>query len=253
MKFANRTALVTGSGRGIGKTIALRLAAEGAAVVTNARHAETAERTAEKIRSTGGRALSIAADVSKPDEVTKMFQRAADEFGAIEILVNNAGICPFLPLPEITPEIWNDMIGVDLSGVFYCSQAYAHHFIEAGKSEGRIVNITSISGERVTNPELQIAYCTAKGGANTLTKALAVALAPHKITVNAILPGTIRTEINEADLADPATANRILDHTPLRSFGETDDVAALVSFIASSEAAWMTGALLVVDGGYILV
>jgi NAD(P)-dependent dehydrogenase (short-subunit alcohol dehydrogenase family) len=105
----------------------------------------------------------------------------------------------------------------------------------------------------VTNPELQIAYCSAKGGANMLTRALAVALAPHRITVNAILPGTIRTEINEEDLADPATAKRILDHTPLRSFGETGDVAGLACFMASPQASWMTGSLVVLDGGYILV
>jgi NAD(P)-dependent dehydrogenase (short-subunit alcohol dehydrogenase family) len=253
MKLADRTALVTGSGRGIGKAVALRLAAEGAAVVTNARHAETAEQTADEIRAAGGRALSIAADVSRPDQVHDMFQRASDELGVVDVLVNNAGICPFLPLFEITPGIWNDMIGVDLSGVFYCSQACARHLIDAGKTRGRIVNITSISGERVTNPELQIAYCSAKGGANMLTKALAVALAPHGVTVNAVLPGTIRTEINEGDLADPATAKRILDHTPLRSFGETKDVAGLVSFLASEEAAWITGSLIVIDGGYILV
>lgn len=251
MSFQGKVALVTGSSRGIGRAIAGGLAARGARLALNhpGDDADRARVAADAIRAEGGEAEVFPADVSHPGEVRRMMEGILGRYGGIDIAVNNAGICPFRSLFDITPEEWDRVLEVNTRGIFLVSQAAARAMVERGGG-GRIVNVTSISGLRVTDPR-QIAYSTSKAAANMLTRCLAVALASHGITVNAVLPGTIPTDINAAVLSDPSVVRAITDATPLGSLGSPGDVVSAVLYLASDDASWVTGSLLVVDGGYV--
>lgn len=169
-------------------------------------------------------------------------------WGRIDVLVNNAGICPFTDVFDLTLEEFDRVQSVNARSIFLMSQAAGRHMRDAGG--GAIVNVTSISGERFTNPR-QLAYCTSKAAANMLTRGLAVTLAPYRIRVNAVLPGTVPTDINERILAEPGVTDAILALTPLKTLGTPPDIASAVLYLASEDAGWITGTLLVVDGGFI--
>ncbi len=249
MRLAGKAAIVTGAARGIGRAIALRLAQEGADVaIADLRDAQGHE-TAQAIEALGRRGLFIHADVSNPQDVERMVQATLDAFGSIDILVNNAGICPFKPVLEISAELWDQVLATNLKGYFLCAQAVARVMIERG-IRGRIINISSISS--IVGGEQQAHYCASKAGINLLTKSLAIALGPHGITCNAILPGTVETDINREDLADEAKRTMLIERTPLRRLGQPEDIAGPVVFFASDDAAYCTGAMLVVDGGAIV-
>lgn len=250
MRLKDKIALVTGGSRGIGRAVSLGLAKEGAHIVVNyISHEEDAKEVVNKIKELGRESIAIKADVSNQDEVIQMVKRAIDEFGRIDILVNNAGVGPFKPFLEITEELWDGTLAVNLKGMFLVSQAVAKEMIRQRK--GKIINITSISGEKATHPE-QVTYCTSKAGANMLTKVMALALAPHNINVNAILPGTIETDINREGLSRPGVKDHVIEGTPLKRLGKPEDVVGAVILLSSDDADWVTGELMVVDGGYLL-
>lgn len=250
MRLKDKVAIVTGGSRGIGRAIALAMAAEGARVAVNyVSNESAANEVVGLINAQGGEAMAVKAHVASKSEVDAMVQAVVERFGRVDILVNNAGVCRFLDFFETTEEDWDWHQDINCKGVFLTSQACAREMRKTGG--GRIVNVTSISGEKATNPR-QVAYCTSKGAANMLTKVLALALAPYNITVNAVLPGTIETDINRDILSQPGAREEICANTPLKRLGEPEHVANAVVLLASDESDWTTGAELVVDGGFML-
>ena len=248
VRFKDKVVLVTGGSRGIGRAIVEAFAREGAKVAVGHSGRSPAEAE-ELVRSLGsGRAVGVVGDIGDARQAAAIVEQAVAAWGRIDILVNNAGICPFTDVLDLTVEEFDRVQAVNTRAVFVTSQAAARHMRRSGG--GAIVNVTSISGERFTNP-LQLAYCTSKAAANMLTRGLAVTLAPYHIRVNAVLPGTIPTDINRDVLAGPGVTDAIVSATPLKSLGGCDDVAAATLYLAGDEAKWVTGALLVVDGGFI--
>ena len=244
-RLAGKVAIVTGSSRGIGKAIAERFAAEGAKVTVNwADRERDAKAVVDGINSRGGEALSIGADVSSSADVKELVRATIDRFGRIDILVNNAGVMVGKPVLETTEEDWDRTIDVNLKGAYLCSKEVAP--IMLGQEAGKIIMMSSNSGLYHPSAMKFTEYVVSKAGMNGLTKALALALGPH-ITVNAICPGWIKTDMI-AD-TDPEVEQRILAETALRRWGTTDDVAGAAVFLASSEADFITGELLIVAGG----
>lgn len=240
MLLKNQIAIVTGGGRGIGRGISSRFAMEGAQVVLAQRDRESGLQTQEKIEADGGKAVFIPTDVSDRPSVENLVSATCDLFGEINILVNNAGITgingPFL---EVTQETWNAVIGVNLTGVFNCSQAAGRVMRQSGR--GTIIHISSVNG--FLPQPLCAAYGAAKGGIETLTKSMATDLAPHFIRVNAIAPGPI--EVNQPDNKPP----KLDKMTLLGRHGIPAEVASAAVFLASDEASFVNGHTLVVDGG----
>jgi len=246
-RLEGKVALVTGASRGIGRAIALRLAQEGASVAVNhPGEAKEALEVVRLIRSRGGKAISVRADIAHKRQVERMVARVIERCGRIDILVNNAGICPFAEFLDITEETWDRTHDVNLRGVFLCSQAVARHMVERG-IHGRIISISSIAS--YVGGIIQAHYCPTKAGVNLLMKSMATALGPHGITCNSVLPGTVLTDMNRAFLSDPDHRRQTIEHIPLGRLGEPDDVAGVVAFLASDDARYMSGAELVVDGG----
>jgi L-rhamnose 1-dehydrogenase len=246
-RLEGKVALVTGASRGIGRAIALRLAQEGASVAVNhPGEAKEAQEAARLIRSSGGKAISVRADIAHKRQVDRMVARVIGRFGRIDILVNNAGICPFAEFLDITEETWDRTHGVNLRGVFLCSQAVARHMVERS-IRGRIISISSTAS--YVGGIIQAHYCPTKAGVNLLMRSMATALGPHGITCNSVLPGTVLTDMNRAFLVDPDHRRQTVEHIPLGRLGEPDDVAGVVAFLSSNDARYMSGAELVVDGG----
>jgi len=246
MSLKDKVAIVTGGSRGIGRAIALRLGQEGASVaVVHLRGAE-GEEVARLIRQAGSPAIAIHCDVSDSGQVQLMIARVVQEWGTIDILVNNAAICPFSPFLEMPEALWDQVLSTNLKGYFLCSQAVARVMVEQGV-KGRIIAVSSISAE--FGGRQQAHYCASKAGINLLIKSMAISLGPHGITCNAVLPGTVETDINRAELADPALREYWSGRAPLGRIGMPEDVAGPVVFFAGDDSAWCTGALLVVDGG----
>jgi L-rhamnose 1-dehydrogenase len=241
-------ALVTGSSRGIGRATALALSRAGYRVGINhpGDDGEAAAAVAAEIASWGGEAAVFAADVATPADIDTLFARLEARWGPPDVLVNNAGICPLSPFFDIDVALWDRVHVVNLRGAFLCAQRAAAGLLAAGKP-GRIINISSISAFR--GGSLQVHYGPSKGGLVALTAALAVALGPHGITCNAVLPGTIVTDMNREFLADATQREALERQTCLGRLGTPEDVAAAVVFLASDQAAYITGATLLVDGG----
>lgn len=246
-RFTGKVAIVTGGARGIGRAIVEGLAREGAKVGIG--HSGRSEAAANDIIKAFGkdRAISLPGDVADARATAAVLDKTLSTFGRLDIVVNNAGICPFTDVMELTVEEFDRVQAVNTRSIFMMAQGAARHMRKSG---GVIVNVTSISGERFTNPQ-QLAYCTSKAAANMLTRGLAVTLAPYNIRVNAVLPGTVPTDINEDVLAAPGVKERIIEATPLKALGLTEDIASATLYLASDEARWITGTLMVVDGGFI--
>ena len=245
MKLTNKGALVTGAGRGIGKTIALRFASEGAAVVVADVNGEWAAATAGEIRASGGKAHSIRLDVTQPVEVEAAVKEATAAFGRLDVLVNNAGVGLTKLMIDTSLEEWDLVLRVNLTGVFLCSRAAARVMMVQGG--GRIINLASLSGQRGGTG--RAAYGASKGGVTALTKVLAVELAPHGINVNEIAPGPVNTEMT-AVTHDEATRQAYHALIPMRRYAERDEIAAAAVFLASAESSFINGHTLNVDGGF---
>ena len=240
----DRAALVTGAGRGIGRAIALRLAAAGARVAINYRTSrQEAEALAAEITTAGGRAEIFPADVSQPAEAQALIEAVHKAMGRLDILVNNAGVIRDGLLISLEDEDWRTVIATNLDSVFYCCRAAARIMIR--QRLGRIINMSSVAGTRPNRG--QVNYAASKGGINALTRALAAELASRNITGNAVAPGVIETEMTQA-IRD-AAHDQILASIGLKRLGRVEDIAGVVAFLASDDAAYITGEILHVDGG----
>ena len=244
-RLGGKVAIVTGASRGIGRAIAGRFAAEGAAVVVNYSSDQgDAEAVVDAITTGGGRATAMRADVSSSADVADLVAATQRTYGRIDILVNNAGIHVAKHVMETTEDEWDRTMAINLKGPYLCAKAVAPIMIAQGG--GTIINMSSNSGLYHPSAMKFTEYVASKAGLNGLTKALALALGPH-ITVNAICPGWIRTDMLEE--IDPAVHQQILDETALARWGTPDDIAGSAAFLASDDASFITGELLIVAGG----
>lgn len=245
--LANKSALVTGASRGIGRAIALKLAEKGAKVAVNfAGNEERANEVVQTIVDNGGEAIAIQANVSQFEDVQSMVKTVISTFGSLDILVNNAGITKDNLIMRLKEDEWDEVLNVNLKGVFHCTKAVTRQMMR--QRQGRIINISSIVG--VSGNPGQANYVAAKAGVIGLTKTTAKELASRNITVNAIAPGFIETDMT--DELDDAIKEEMLKQIPLASFGQPEDVANVVAFVASDESAYMTGQTLHIDGGMVM-
>jgi len=245
-ELEDKIAIVTGGNKGIGKGISLCLANTGAHVAVTGRTPEELEQVSSEIEKMGRKSLPIVMDVTQKQSVNSMVQQTLKKFGRIDILVNNAGISEVLPAEEHTEEIWDSIIDTNLKGVFLCAQSVGKVMI--GQKSGNIINISSQAG--VVGLLNHAAYCASKGGVNLLTKVLALEWAKYNIRVNAVAPTVIRTPMIDKVFADPEVRAELTKKIPLGTFGEVEDVAGAVIFLASEASRMITGHLLLVDGGW---
>jgi len=245
-RLANKVAIITGGSRGIGKAIALKMAAEGASVVLTARSADAVEAVAEQIRQQGGAAMALAVDVAVPAQVDTMVKATVEKFGGIHVLVNNAGVTRDNLVMRMSDEDWNTVLATNLTGTFNCIRAASKVMMK--QRAGKIINITSVVAEMGNKGQAN--YCAAKAGVIGLTKAVARELASRNIQVNAIAPGFVETDMT-ATLPE-AAKEAMLQAVPLGRVGTPEDVAGMAVFLASSEADYITGQTLNVDGGMVM-
>lgn len=252
-RFEGKVAVVTGASRGIGRATAVRLASEGAYVVINysqeadAKFPGAAEEALRLIEGSGGRGEIYDADVADTAAARQMLRTVCQRHEKLDILVNNAGICPMVELMEITEEIWDRVHDVNLRAVFFATQEAVRLMIDR-ETRGRIICISSIAGEIGT--PTQIHYCPTKAGVNMLVKSIASVVGPYGITINAVAPGDIATDISrEWDEAHPEEIERYIQRCPVRRRGQPEDIAAVVAFLASDEASFVNGSIYTSDGG----
>lgn len=239
----DKVAVVTGASRGIGRAIALKLAASGARVVLSARSQSALDDLAAAIAAAGGEALAVPTDIARTEDVENLFETALGRFEQVDILVNNAGITRDTLLVRMKDADWDAVLETNLKGPFLCSRAAAK--IMTKQRCGRIINISSVVGEMGNAGQAN--YCASKAGLIGLTKSMARELARRHVTVNAVTPGFIVTDMTEV-LSDKVK-EELLGQIPLGRFGEADDIAAAVVFLASDQAAYITGQVLGVNGG----
>ena len=249
MRFAGQTAIVTGAGRGMGRAVALALAREGASVVVAELDQAFAESVAQEIRGAGGTTLAVTVDISRTEEITRLFQETVAEFGGVDILVNNAGIGIAKPLVDYTEADWDRQLAVNLKGMFFATQEAARLMIP--KRRGKIVNFASTAGF-VSSSTPETAYDISKGGVRQLTVSVAAELAAHNINVNAVAPGTIMTDLTLRVLDTDEKMSRAAAKIPIGRLGTPEDMVGPVLFLCSSDADYVTGHTLVVDGGWLL-
>jgi 3-oxoacyl-[acyl-carrier protein] reductase len=245
MKLEGKQAIVTGASRGIGRAVAIALAAEGAAVAVNYRSGkDKADEVVREIESAGGRAVALEGDVSDYPQAQALVEQSIEQLGGLHILVNNAGISRDALIYNMEPSDWVDVMRVNFGGVFNCTKAVLQHFMS--QREGTIVNVSSMMGQRGWTGESN--YAASKGAINAFTRCAAVELARFGIRVNAALPGFAPTDLVQGLLAKDG-GKGILKQIPLKTFATVEEVAGVVTFLAGPDASYMTGALVEVDGG----
>lgn len=247
MKLANKAAVITGGGRGVGRAVALAYAQEGADVIVNyVSNDAAALDVVSEVEKLGRKAFAVKADVSVKADAENMIQRCVDEFGKIDILVNNAGFTRPSMLRKMTEEQWDQVLGVHLKGAFFCSQAAANAM--ADQKSGSIINVTSVAG--LVGTVGQINYASAKGGLLSFTKSAARELARYNIVVNVISLGIVATDMTEKIRTDEKLQSIYMGRILLNRFAEPKDIAPAFVFLGSDDASYITGQLLCVDGGY---
>jgi L-rhamnose 1-dehydrogenase len=247
MLLKNKVVLITGASRGIGRATAIEAARQGANVAINTwRDDAVAAEVVAEIEALGRQAVVFAADVAQPESAMGFVQRAVEAFGRVDVFVSNAGICPFHAFLDMPVETLRRTMEVNLHGAYFMTQAAANQMVKQGQG-GAIVAISSISA--LVGGEFQTHYTPTKAGVHSLMQSCAVALGQHGIRCNSVLPGTIATDINKDDLADPAKREYMEGRIPLGRLGRPEDIASVVAFLASDMAGYMSGAALLVDGG----
>jgi NAD(P)-dependent dehydrogenase (short-subunit alcohol dehydrogenase family) len=249
MRLSGKTAIVTGARRGIGRAIALALAREGANVVVSDISQEDCQKVVDEIERLGRRGLALKCNVSSSNDVEDMVKRTVAEFGRVDILVNNAGIIAYKPFLELTDEDWDKTLNVNLKGQFLCARAAGRDMVK--NKGGRIINIASISsgGCGIAFP-LIAHYTASKGGVMALTEALALELTPQGINVNAICPGAIDTDMAKG-AKESGQLKQVLARIPKGRLGQPEEIADLAVFLASEESNYISGAAIVIDGGWL--
>jgi L-rhamnose 1-dehydrogenase len=243
----NKVVLVTGASTGIGRAAAVGAAQQGADVALNYASSDAKAKSAvAEIEALGRRALAIKGDVAEADTASAFVEQAVAAFGRVDVMVSNAGICPFHSFLEMPPEVMERTMRVNLHGAYYMCQAAARQMVAQGEG-GSIVAVSSISA--LVGGEFQTHYTPTKAGVHSLMQSAAIALGRHRIRCNSVLPGTILTEINKGDLADEAKRERMTARIPLGRLGDPEDLVGPIVFLASNMAAYVTGAALLVDGG----
>ncbi|MCR4378135.1 MAG: SDR family oxidoreductase [Rhodospirillales bacterium] len=250
-------ALVTGANSGIGKSVAMFLAQEGADVVVNYVYGDAAaHEVVDEIKAKGGHAIAIKADVSKEDEVQAMFSQMIADFGTVDILVNNAGLQKDAPIDEMTLEQWNTVINVNLTGQFLCAREAIREFKRRGVvseiscAAGKIISMSSV--HEVIPWAGHVNYAASKGGVMLMTKSIAQEVAPYRIRVNSVCPGAIRTPINQSAWETPQAYDDLMRLIPYKRIGEPDDIGRAVVWLASDDADYINGISLFIDGGMTL-
>ena len=248
-RLEDRVAIVTGAGRGMGRTFSTALAHAGADVVVAelpGRESD-AEETAAEVRAAGCRALVVSLDVVQIPSIRAMLEQIVDEWGHIDILVNNAGMNIRQFAADVTEDAWDRIVSVNQKGVFFCSQAVGRHMIERGQG-GKVINVASQMG--LVGDKQRAVYCATKAAVVNLTRVLALEWAPHRINVNAVAPTYVRTPLVEALLQDKDVREDVVRRIPLGRVAEPEEVAGAVVFLASPASDFVTGHTLVVDGGW---
>ena len=243
-----KTAVVTGGNTGLGEAFARALAEVGANVALAARTRERSETVAAEISGSGGKAIAVDLDVREPGQVERMVGEVAERLGPVDILVNNAGVCYHRPAAEVPREEWLNTFDVNVHGLWYCAQTVGKQMIERGG--GVIVNIGSISAMIVNRPQWQPAYNASKAAVHQLTKSLAAEWAPHNVRVNALAPGYVKTAMAQVD--EPRFRRHWIEDAPMQRYALPEELGPSLVYLASDASSFMTGSVLVVDGGYTL-
>jgi NAD(P)-dependent dehydrogenase (short-subunit alcohol dehydrogenase family) len=246
--LTGKTAVVTGGNTGLGEAFAKALVEAGAGVALAARTRERSEAVAEEIQASGGKAIAVDLDVTDPAQVGGMLESVTERLGPVDILVNNAGLCYHRPAADVPLEEWHEVFDVNVHGLWHCAQAVGRRMIHNGG--GTIINIGSISAMIVNRPQWQPAYNASKAAVHQLTRSLAAEWAPHNVRVNALAPGYVRTAMSPVD--EPEFRRHWIEDAPMRRYATPEELGPSIVYLASDASSFMTGSILVVDGGYTL-